>query len=931
MAQETPELYQFYNDKYDYQALRKAYDEGINDYLSTLKRGEKDRDEFINAGNALMEGLRTGRVSWGDGRFNDSQGEYTNSTSKNKNKDYMGLMANYIYNLMGGQPKYEAPEDKNKIKWDNGKGLVTAFYKDTFNSDTPNWKVWEDLDTTETGTTGRQKMFMSWLKDQTTKADRYSDLGEADLNNIYQKFGNLLNDGTIDPGDSLALNRYGFDVSTLFRDLNAKPAEQPQTPEQQAAEEQKAKQENLKAAVTEANTLFPKLTSANIQDLNGDSLTPEAWQLISNNFSRNSDAGLITLINQSIANRNLTFQAKYKGRVLGVPHAAGLGTALKTAKYRGLLKSIDSAHPNLYLLPWTFNKERFSYYVWDTDTNRLIETSGHDLPIGQEQIKKYFTDKGLGNQESEDLFASYHVKLENGGLLKLKTGGTANWYSALIDYDPTLYKTEWDSKLYNSDFGADAETGWNAWVSNQNGQGTGRYQMTTGYGDTYNRGYVKNIETDPLYQAQTSAFIDETTGQLTPLGEKWAHATDALLPSDSKARFYNADGKLNTSWTVTNKDAYGRGEGTKTYNNVVDYLKHVRTDEILGSRHNGFRKYGKRYFYTDSDGKQHWVNPEDISKYTVSKDPTKQGWDKDTYWEDYELTGLADGQNGDQNGNQGDGSKKSGVNPVDIPFELKYQNANKFLSLLPWGMRATALINTNRSNDKYLPHHIPPVLQSKNWQAQVRGDWASRVQGQQNYAQTMNLASRNQTADAQVNAAIDLDSHFRGLQEVWKGLLADNQKMDQTKQQADQLGWKSMENRVDTRNQNEVARVQTINDNQDMLAQEKAQNAKNVSNYINGTADYVEGLLADRESRQYQNAISNLSLADYNARQKFEQQYLASHPNATIESMAADPEYKDAYRTFDLYKLQQQNNILNGRYPVFRNKFNTTTINKYYA
>jgi len=81
--------------------LRRAYDEGFNDYLSTLKRGSKDEAAFRDAGEKIMSGIKEGRVTWGEGHFTDSKGEYTNSTSKNRHKDYMGLMANYIYGLMG--------------------------------------------------------------------------------------------------------------------------------------------------------------------------------------------------------------------------------------------------------------------------------------------------------------------------------------------------------------------------------------------------------------------------------------------------------------------------------------------------------------------------------------------------------------------------------------------------------------------------------------------------------------------------------------------------------------------------------------------------------------------------------------------------------------------------------------------------------------
>ncbi|WP_294355506.1 hypothetical protein [uncultured Clostridium sp.] len=44
--QTTPSLYSFYGKQYDYNDLAQAADQGLNEYLATLKRGEKDSEEF---------------------------------------------------------------------------------------------------------------------------------------------------------------------------------------------------------------------------------------------------------------------------------------------------------------------------------------------------------------------------------------------------------------------------------------------------------------------------------------------------------------------------------------------------------------------------------------------------------------------------------------------------------------------------------------------------------------------------------------------------------------------------------------------------------------------------------------------------------------------------------------------------------------------
>ena len=95
----------------------------------------------------------------------------------------------------------------------------------------------------------------------------------------------------------------------------------------------------------------------------------------------------------------------------------------------------------------------------------------------------------------------------------------------------------------------------------------------------------------------------------------WAKATDALLPKGSKATFFDENGELRESWSVNNKDIYERAP--QSFNKLDEYVNQVMFDQILGSRHNVFLNTGKRYFYTDSDGKEHWVDPNSIDKYIV--------------------------------------------------------------------------------------------------------------------------------------------------------------------------------------------------------------------------------------------------------------------------------------------------------------------------
>ena len=133
----TPTLYSFYGKQYDYNDLAQAADQGLNEYLQTLKRGEKDSSDFRNAYTNLMSGIKDGSITFDNGQFHDSKGRYTNSDKKNK--DYYGLIANYIYGKMGKSNVYKKPDDPSKIKWGND-SVRTALMRQLFNSDSGNVK-----------------------------------------------------------------------------------------------------------------------------------------------------------------------------------------------------------------------------------------------------------------------------------------------------------------------------------------------------------------------------------------------------------------------------------------------------------------------------------------------------------------------------------------------------------------------------------------------------------------------------------------------------------------------------------------------------------------------------------------------------------------------------------------------------------------------
>lgn len=438
-----------------------------------------------------------------------------------------------------------------------------------------------------------------------------------------------------------------------------------------------------------------------------------------------------------------------------------------------------------------------------------------------------------------DIFTKNHFYFKEGGSIqKLANGNSINgnpWYSGLStkgDFDVNKYKYNYNTnQLYAGDM-SNGPTDF--YVSNQSGQGVGRYAPTK---NTFGQS-VMDIENQDYYQRFGEDLLNED-GTFTPMGEKWAKAVDAQLPSDSTATFYDNTGKLRTQWTVKNNDSLNRP--AETYNNLADYVKRVRNDQILGARHNVFLNTGNRYFYKDKDGIQHWVDPEDIKNYQVSEKPVTSGWndDKTVYWNDYELTGA-----------------NSKINPAD----KKLQQTNNFsvkdlLNKLDvtdkWGIpRAMYADITNRKVTDMLKKQ-PLLLDPQEDHRYIQSDLDAEMNGQQAAAQLNRLSSQPMTSDGSLQTAAQLDAVAKGNEAITQGRQQSNQRLRDMAEKAWEQEVVNHTNRHNTAMQNRESIYNTANENKaleaaylnqkftvwDALAQEKEFKAKSDYEQMRARAD----------------------------------------------------------------------------------------------
>ena len=410
-------------------------------------------------------------------------------------------------------------------------------------------------------------------------------------------------------------------------------------------------------------------------------------------------------------------------------------------------------------------------------------------------------------QAWNDILKKYGVKYKQGGSIqKLASGNSINgnpWYSGLStkgDFDVNKYKYNYDTnQLYAGDMSNGPS---DFYVSNQKGQGVGRYTPTN---NTFGQS-VMDIENQDYYQKFGEDLLDQD-GNFTPMGEKWAKAVDAQLPPDSPATFYDSTGKLRAKWTVKNNDSLNRP--AESYTNLADYVKRVRNDQILGARHNVFLNTGNRYFYKDKKGVQHWVDPEAIKNYQVSEKPATSGWndDKTVYWNDYELTGPhsqvnpAEDNKPKQSNNF---SLKDVINGIDVTDK--------------WGIpRAMYADITNRKVTDMLKKQ-PILYDPQEDHRYIQSDLDAEINGQQASAQLARTASHPITSDGNLQSMLQLEAVAKGNDAIIAGRQQSNQRSREMQEQAWQQELVNHTNRHDVAMKNRESLYNTANENKALEA-----------------------------------------------------------------------------------------------------------------
>lgn len=895
----TPTLYTHYGKQYEFDELQRSADVGFNDFLSGLKRGEKDQDKFREAYSNIMAGIKDGTITFKDGRYYDSLGRYTNSREKNKNKDYYGLVANYIYNKQGKSKEYIKPEDQTdtRIKWNGNTGVGQAFLRNIYGSDKGNIADFWDLDpynkeTNSRSLAGRLSKTKSGLEYLYNNFDSlftgYSDSDKTQALSNLRDAIDRTSDSTIDAGDYLALSKAlgGLDFRNMFITDEGKSVEQ------QTSQEEQQGVRNQPGFLKWVQQKYPQFTGQlnnPISMYSSRTYNQDTWDKLRQAIGKATDRDLFYSLQTSLRDNAYNIMVEpYMGNVFidsdpGFTREFSQLAILNALKNRNLLHSFGTDNPNLYYIPNTEGANRQTAWVWDSQNNTISEMSYHDIPYWRDKIyNEWLTTQGANDPSGYYSSRYQGYRFQNGGIIKaqfgtvMKRGQKDNWLSIDNTYKNAKDVSTWDNYYNNTGIDQDVTSG-NPWQS----------------------GYLKDssgkIITDQNGNVQYGLSADQLGELLNNL-----NAVGSNLSWDKKANSRGYD-QWNRIFDQTGLNTYFGGDS-----NRFDYLgpstwnRHAllqRMQQAHGK--DNPLKVGDNSLYFD-DGKWGILPVEEPPSVVEQPQPETPETQKETK-EETEKETLG-----------------SYVNPINITNKRKdltnlRQTALGFIPEVIGAGRLFDSLRTNNRVSETIRKALNPVLKDTyELYSPITGAFSEMQFRNRQAANIRRVASRPITSDASLALAGNLDANRQASDLEYQGFLADDKEILRTQQEALKRQEDNTARRSAVANENRSSINKTNRERAELEATRLRRNWQSRDNFLQG----VEGRLRtrfeqDKERRnnfRLQTALSDVDQQYQDAIRGANNEveaWKAKNPGVSISAMPNYRNYENFMREMSNWKNAQ--------------------------
>ena len=839
-TEQKPNLYSLYNKQYDFDEFQRAADSGVSEYISSLKRGNRNAEQFMQAYSDLMAGIKDGSITFKDGKYVDSRGRYSNNkyyndkneaeTTRRPSKDYYGLMANYIYKKQLAQNEYTPPkkkEDLEKIKWNGNNSVGQAITRHIFGSDTWNNAYFQDLNTwgDDGKVVGEDKRIpklreaFQYTKDNFDKLFvGHNDTQKQEAIDYITKAIASLNDDSVEH-DYLTLSNAasGLDYEKMFANKTVeKPVVNPK-----------------EAFVSYINTRFKHP----IQNPNGNieavaTITSQQQQKnlenISNNINDMDEQRLNNIIKNALQSPNDMIGST------GIPmkFMANLAALRLINKYK--LEPIQK-DSSLYYMPFTNDEDSATTWVYDKDSATFKQMSYFDIPQKRQQIfNEFYAEYNPQNilpsylSGFESMFVPSHKR---GGVIKAQTGvkltDKADWYNGVFknQLDYILDKLNQDPGYYN-------------WLNNMQDSHYDLYTAAKGdkesidYSTAYNNENVGKYQ-DAYKSGYNQEFTDNAGYNTLSIAKAIAQGMFDLSGSKRNSGDWYTEGGTN-NWTSDN-----------LFSAITDYRRLLGRkgdfdDNQLAELKAKFKEAGYDF---DLDNATQYYKLKPL--LSLSDEGPKS---LENYSKEHPVT-----INGAFNEIQGSEiqrrwEKQKGENNVGKKI-LDFST-----SFIPNAIGLGQLLGTIRSNNKRADiikrSMIPLQKITYEHKIPITGAFSEMQFSNSQAANSRSKGNRWFTSDASLQLGGEHAYNAQAMEQERRGFLADDAEIKRTKAESLKEEKENKARRAETINFNTAARIQNAKELAQLEAARLKQNRLSIDNYTTELKDQLSRMLQEEKTRR---------------------------------------------------------------------------------
>lgn len=924
---EAPTLYNMYDKQYDFNNLRRTADAGLSDYIMGLKRGKKDEAQFREAYRNLIAGIGDGSISFQDGRFVDARGRYFNylnsPNQKDKNRDYYGLMANYIFGKMGQGSPYQEPEDTSRIKFTGADSIGLALRRSLYNSDSEriNDFIDQDLLDPETKTRATTNRAVSLADKFKYVHDNWDTLFTEFTNTEKTQYQDMLRIAEanarngIDPTDYLSFGNVasGLNYRNMF--YTGEGYGVPASPtDGEGTYDEGTEPPNIKQLFRQYMDLYHpqhSFTAGNPLIANYDAAlqlaTPGMQTALNTYFQGKGDADLQELLRTYLRIPDSANKLKLKigNTETDIDNIATAAVLLKYLKDNNKLSDYNfgEGNPGLYYLPGSWSNGSPSGLVWDTSTGQVSEMDYLRIPYIREKIMQEF-QKWLqfqGQEGTDDIhwLDDYGFYMKRGGVIKANQGtslkgpdpgDTQPMGNYFLDWVKKNYGVKADGSPYQPN---ELLPGWVAEASHtaRDEDQIGNPTPTLDNAYQLYRWYVKsgNVITDVR-----TAYAN------------WKKEN----PNGTNEDFITWYNGLVDNMRALSQQKFTKGYNDRSYRPLYDnhtklyssLAEKFSTDGSLGTQEDLSDILGPTMFFRnplafhsdnedadlrlgtftdDENSNQFWIDNEGHLEIRAKEAPKKD-----------QVVVSEEGT-----------SETSGteVRPTtgDTDSSSKF---SKFLSGAAGVMKEAApdilaarrlapSLSTNNKVARVIRPSLKSVLQDTyGLYSPVTGAFSEMQFGNRQASDLRRQGARAFTSDPYLAAATMLDANRQANDLQYQKFLANDREILRTQQEA----LKRQEDNTARKSQVTNADRASINATNREIAQLEAtrlnRNWQSWDNYLQG----VEDKFNTRRALRQNDAKEALAAAYQDAVSKLDAKYRLAHPNATASTMVDDPNYVSA-------------------------------------